>query len=247
MLGYYYGTGTVVVILQVFCIIHAIRHRNTSSIWLILFFPLIGCIIYLSTEARGMGRGGRKLGRDIAAVVNPSGKLKALREQLEHAPTVENRLLLAEECARHKLYDEALQLYATTGVHADDPEVLKKRAGVQFEMGKPADAKTTLEHLFAIKPREKTAAMRLLFARIIDTEGDDTATIAAYEAALPGALGDEVRCRYAGVLERAGRSDDARAIYSRIDKEARQSDSRYRRENREWIAIAREKLDAAKR
>jgi len=245
----FYGWGSGIVILQVICIIHAIRNRNTNSIWIILFFPLIGSIIYLATEVRGTGRrgGGRKLAGQIVDVVQPNRRLIALRQQLEHAPTVENRLALAEECAKHKLYDEALELYATTGVHKDDPEVLKKRAGVQFEMGKPADAKATLEHLFALNPREKTAAMRLLFARIIETEGDHAATLAAYEAALPGAIGDEARCRHAGALERAGRVDDARAIYARIDKEARQSDSRYRRDNREWIATARAKLEEAKR
>jgi hypothetical protein len=115
---------------------------------------------------------------------------------------------------------------------------------VQFEMGKPADAKATLEHLFEIKPRERTPAMRLLFARIIETEGDANATLAAYEAATPGALGDEVRCRYAGALERAGRRDDAHAIYTRIVKESGRADSRYRRDNREWIQIAKGKLDA---
>jgi hypothetical protein len=242
----FYGWGSGIVLLQIICIIHAVRTRNTSSIWLIVFFPLIGSIIYLTTEVRGTGRGGRKIAAQVVAVVQPTRRLQQLREQLEQAPTVDNRLALAEECARHKLYDEALELYAVTGVHKDDPEVLKKRAGVQFEMGKPADAKATLEHLFALNPREKSAAMRLLYARIIETEGDPAATLAAYEAAMPGAIGDEARCRHACALHTAGRVDDARAIFTRIDKEARQSDSRYRRENREWIATARAKLEAAK-
>ncbi len=240
----FYGWGSAIVIFQIICIVHAVRAGNTSWIWIILFFPFIGSIMYLVTEVRGVGRGGRKLAGTLVDVVQPSRKLEALRAQLEHAPTVDNRLALAEECVRHKRYDEALQLYDTTGAHKDDPEVLKKRASVQFQMGKPADARATLEHLFDTHPRERGPAMRLLFARIVETDGDSAATLAAYEGALPGALGDEVRCRYAGALESAQRSDDAVAIYTRIVRESARSDSRYRRENREWIQIAKAKLDA---
>ena len=241
---YFYGWGSAIVIFQIICIVHAVRNNNASWIWLLLFFPLVGCIVYLATEARGVGRGGRKLAGQLVDVALPTRRLEALRAQLEHAPTVENRMALAEECVRHKRYDEALELYATTGVHKDDPEILKKRASVQFEMGKPGDAKATLEHLFEINPRERTAAMRLLLARIIETEGDDAATLAAYEAATPGAIGDEVRCRYAGALEKAGRRDEALAIYTRIVKDSARSDGRYRRDNREWIQTAKAKVDA---
>ncbi len=238
-----YGWGSAIVIFQIVCIVHAIRNRNSSWIWIILFFPFIGSIIYLATEVRGVGRGGRKLAGQLVDVVQPSRKLDALRAKLEHAPTVNNRLALAEECVRHKLYDEALQLYETSGAHRDDPEVLKQRAIVQLEMGKHADAKATLQRLFDVQPRERSPAMRLLYARIIEAHGDMDATLEAYEAARPGAIGDEVRCRFAGALDKAGRRDEANAIYTRIVKESAQADGRYRRENREWIQTAKAKLD----
>lgn len=245
MYGFFYGWGGAIVIFQIICIVHAVRTDRTSWIWIILFFPLIGSIVYLASEVRV--RGGRKLAGQIINVVQPSRKLDALRAELEHASTVENRLALAEECARHKLYDEALRLYdsALTGVHKDDPAILSGRAAVQFEIGKHADAKSTLEHLYASNPRERTPAIRLLFARVVEAQGDSAETLEAYEAARPGALGDEVRCRYAGALERAGRRDEAVAIYARIVKESVRADSRYRRENREWLQIAKAKLDGA--
>lgn len=244
-----YGWGSAIVIFQIACIVHAVRNNNAGWIWIILFFPFIGSIVYLATEARGVGRSGQKLAGQLANVVKPSRRLEALRAQLEHAPTVNNRLALAEECARLGMYDEALKLYDTCGSHKDDPEVLKQRATVQLAMGNATDAKATLDQLFESQPRERTAAMRLLYARVIDALGDVEETLTAYEAAIRGAVGDEVRCRYAGALERAGRRDDAFAIYTRITKEAAHADGRYRRENREWIQTAKAKLgeDAAKR
>lgn len=238
-----YGWGSAIVIFQIACIVHAVRNNNAGWIWIILFFPFVGSIVYVATEWRGVGRGGRKLAGQLVDAVQPSRRIEALKAQLEHAPTVNNRLALAEELARHKRYEEALELLATSGAHKDDPEVLKQRATVQFEMGKHVDAKATLDHLFELQPRERTPALRLLFARVVEAHGDDEDTIEAYEAARPGAVGDEVRCRYAGALEKAGRREEARAIYARIVKEASHTDGRYRRENKEWIQIAKSKVD----
>jgi hypothetical protein len=243
----FYGWGGAIVIFQIACVIHAVRTNRTSWIWIILVFPFVGCIAYLASEVRvgRVRRGGRPLAGKIVDVALPTRKLEALRAEVEACPSVENRLALAEQCVKHKKYDEALQLYtsAATGVHADDPEVLRGRATAQFEMGAHGDAKATLEHLFEVKPRERSPAIRLLFARVVEAAGDDAATLAAYENALTGAIGDETRCRYAGALERAGRRDDALAIYNRIVKESARSDSSYRRENREWIRLAKQKLE----
>jgi hypothetical protein len=238
-----YGWGSAIVLLQIVCIVHAIRNHNAGWIWIILFFPLIGSVIYLATEARGVSRSGRKLAGQLVDVVQPTRKLEALRAKLEHAPTVNNRLALAEELVRHKQYEEALKLYETSGSHKDDPEVLKQRAIALFEMGNAAAARETLDHLFEVAPRDRTPAVRLLYARVVEALGDVDEALEAYDAARPGSLGDEARCRHAGVLERAGRTEDAHAIYSRIVKEATHADARYRRENREWIQIAKAKLD----
>lgn len=240
----FYGWGSAILVFQIVCIVHAVRNNNSGWIWIILFFPVVGCIVYLATEVRGVGRGGRQLAGKLVDAVQPSRKLEALRAQLEHAPTVNNRLALAEECVRHKQYDEALALYETSGTHENDPEVLKQRAICLFEMGNASRAMETLDHLFEVDPRSRTATTRLLYARVTEAMGDSDATLAAYEDARRGAIGDEARCRQAGALEAAGRTEEARAIYARIVKEAGHADGRYRRENREWIAIAKAKIAA---
>jgi hypothetical protein len=114
----FYGWGGTVLILQIVCIVHAVRTDRTGWIWIILIFPLIGSIVYVASEVR-LGRGSSRLARQIVDVVQPSRRLEALRAEVEATPSVENRLALAEECVRHKLYSEALRLYdsALTGVH----------------------------------------------------------------------------------------------------------------------------------
>src|SRR5207244_9189965 len=124
-----------------------------------------------------------------------------------------------------------------TGPHANDPHALASYATALLATGGYADAKAALERL----PR--TGATRLLYARALEGLGDDVATLAAYEEACTGAIGDEARARRAQFLDKLGRKDDALAIWQRIDKDARRSDGHYRRDNREWIAAARDRLE----
>jgi hypothetical protein len=240
--GFYYGWGGAILLVQVLCIVHAIRSGRSSWIWIIFFFPLVGSIVYVISEVR-VGRAGQRLAGQIVDVVQPSRRLGELRAKLDECPSVENRMELAGECARQRQFTEAIQLYrdCLSGVHADDPAALKLLAAVQLDSGAFADAKETLERLFRT-PRERTPAARLLFARALEGTGDDTATLAAYEDARAGAIGDEARARHALFLDKLGRTEDARAIWERIAKEASRADGRYRRDNREWIRIAKDRL-----
>ncbi|HTL34232.1 MAG TPA: hypothetical protein VL326_13975 [Kofleriaceae bacterium] len=245
MFGYYSWFGYAIVLLQIFCVVHAVRGQRSSWIWIVLFFPLIGSLAYIVTEVRvRRGRGGRNLASQIVDVVQPSRRLEALRKEVEDIPSVQNRIALADECVRHKLYDEALQHYeaASSGVHGDDPEVLRGRATVQLEKGDAAAAKATLDKLFS-GMRTRPPALRLLYARVIEANGDLDATLAAYREAIPGSIGDEARCRHALALEKAGKPDDAMTIYTKIVKDADRSTGAYRRDNRDWIRIAKQKLE----
>ena len=249
MFGYYGWLGTVIVLLQIFCVVHAVRGGRSSWIWIVLFFPLLGSLAYIASEVRirNARRGGRNLASQIVDAVQPSRRLEALRKEVEEVPSVQNRIALADECVRHKLYDEALQHYdaAASGVHGDDPEVLRGRATVQLEKGDAAAAKATLDRLFATM-RTRPPALRLLYARVIEAHGNSEETLAAYKDAITGSIGDEARCRHAGALEKAGKTDDAMAIYQRIVRDADRSTGAYRRDNREWIRIAKQKLEERK-
>ena len=243
-MGFYYGWGSAILLVQIICIVHAVRTGRTSWIWLILFFPLVGAIAYVVSEVR-LGRGGRRLAGQIVDVVQPSRRINELRARLEECPSVDNRMELARECTRQGQHAEAIALYREClhGVHADDPEALKNLAASQIETGACADAKATLERLFRAS-RERTPAARLLFARAIEGADDGAAALAAYEDARAGAIGDEVRSRQALLLDKLGRHDDAMAIWLRVVKDGERADGRYRRDNREWIKIAKDKLEA---
>jgi hypothetical protein len=234
-----YLPSVLVIALQIFCIVHAIRNGRERWIFLILIFPLIGSIVYLVMEVR-IGREGRKVAAQVVNAITPSRRLEELRAQLEHCDTVENRMALAEESTAHGLHDEAIQLYegCRHGPFKDDPEVLIRLARAYMASKAYEKVRDTLEHLFRTTPRFKTPEHRLLLARAFEQLGATDDALAEYEAISGRVVGDEARCRHAVLLRKLGRNDEARKIFAKILSDARQSPGHYRRANRDWIDVA---------
>jgi hypothetical protein len=88
--------GLLEIAVQMLLAVHAVRTgRMQPWLWIILFIPGLGSLIYI-------------LVGDLA-------------RQVEIAPTVHNKLRLAEECLRLGRAQEAAGLYATcaVGLHAN--------------------------------------------------------------------------------------------------------------------------------
>jgi hypothetical protein len=62
---------------------------------------------------------------------------------------------------------------------------------------------------------------------------------AEYAMLVTHAPGEEVRCRYAQLLQRLGRNDEAKALFDEMLTRSRRAPGHYRRQEREWIDIAR--------
>ena len=85
-----------IVALQGFCIYHLFKNRNDYYwIFLIIFLPLIGCIIYLITQVYNK-RDAEKITNEIATIINPTKKIKDLEKELEFSETFQNKVNLAD-------------------------------------------------------------------------------------------------------------------------------------------------------
>jgi len=239
----YHGWYLLVGLLQVACAVHALRTDRTAWLWPILVFPLIGCVIYLLTQVR-TERASRRVATGVVTALAPTWRLRQLRDAVEHCNTVENRLALATECVALRRHDEAIELYRScrTGVFKDDPAVLQGLAAACVEAGAHREARDVLVELFETNPRSQNVVNRLLHARALEGDGATDAALAEYQVLASRGVGDEARCRYAQLLERVGRRDDARAIFGAIVKDARRSSRHYRRDQRPWIRAAEERF-----
>lgn len=104
---YYY----LIIALQVFCVYHLFKNRNPYYwIFIILFLPAIGCIIYLITQVYNK-HDAEKIQSNLVSIINPTKKVRDLEKRLEFAETFQNRVNLADAYLEIKDYQNAITHY----------------------------------------------------------------------------------------------------------------------------------------
>jgi len=101
----------LIIALQGYCIYHALKNKNDYYwIFIILFIPLIGSLIYLFTQAFNK-RDLDSVQNEIVAIINPTKKILDLKKQLEFSETFQNKVLLADAYLEIKDYQNAITYY----------------------------------------------------------------------------------------------------------------------------------------
>jgi len=238
----------LLLLLQIGFAIHAYRTgRMNPWLWIIVFVPAIGCLLYFILEIIPELTGGstaRRVKRDLVATVDPGRDYRSLAREVEIAPTVHNRLRLAEECVRLGRYEEARTLYdaCATGLHAADPAVLGGLARARLATGDWAGAREALDVLRSENPNWRPADVALLYARALEGMGQEQEALAALRALAGTYPGEEARCRYADLLVRTGHADTARAEYREIVRRVDLQGRAYRKAQQPWYDAARRGL-----
>lgn len=236
------------VIIEVVFIVHAIsRRQDYFWIFIILFFPLVGCLVYALVvwipDARH-SRSARGTSKAVLSLVDPRRELRKRLSHLDVSDTVENRVSLARELTRHGMVHDALGLYERSlkGVYEDDPYLLQGYAGALFEAGMLQDARTILEKLRATNPSLKSQEAHLLYARVLDRLGDAVRADKEYAAVVQAYGSMEAKCRYAVFLKEQARKEEAKGLFEDILRGTKHASGHSRRLNKEWIGTAKREL-----
>lgn len=237
------------VIVQACFIFHVFKTgRPYWWAYVILGFPVAGCIIYYfievfpgSREHRAANRATRELGRAL----NPDKELRRAREAVEISPTVQNRVALAEELLRHDRAQEAVELYraARSGPYAGDPQLGFGLANACLAHGEPAEARTLLDELAAKHPSFRPDAVELLRARVLEALGQGEAALAQYEQVVETYVGLEAKVRYGQLLKKLGHAHHAQSVLQEVVVHAKRFQIAHE-EERAWVNIARRELTA---
>lgn len=232
-------------LLQIICVVHVVRTgRSFLWIYVLLFLPGLGVLAYVAVEIMpGLlrSRRARNFGSSAVSTLDPGRELRQRRQALEETDTVDNRRLLAESLIAAGQYDEAMGLYLSslTGIHADDPGMLMGKARAAYGLKQYELTLDTLRKLAETNPRFQPVEAQLLRAMALEGLGRDEEAAADYAQLVTHAPGEEVRCRYALLLQRHGDRDGAKALFDEILARSRRSPRHYRRHEQEWIDIAR--------
>lgn len=239
--------GAIVLLIQFCFAYHALKTgRPYWWVFIIMGFPVMGCVIYYFVEVFPGSREQRraaKAARAIARVLEPDAELRKRAEELEVCGSVDNRMALAEECMLHQMYAEAIKLYESclNGAYANDGNLLYGLARAAVEAGDWARAASALERLKSVAPRTRLTEVRLLEARLLEGRGENDAALAAYRALIPQFVGLEARYRYGRLLMRLGQNEAAMQMFNEVVKHARRYSSAIEQEE-QWAEAAREAI-----
>ena len=230
---------------QVFFAVHAVRTgRDRYWIYILIFFPGVGSLIYFFTEYLPDLQHGRRLQRfrtGVGQTLNPGRYLRALQEQVEVTPSVKNKKLLAETYVNLGRFDEAIDLYQSCqeGAHQDDLSILEGLGCAHFFKGDYPTAEGYLEQAIRHGETVNPDPFKLLLARCREALGKDEAAEALYREVVRTFSGEEARGRYALFLKARGRTAEADRLFEETLKNARLSPKYYRKAQKPWIETAR--------
>ncbi len=237
-----------VIAIQVACAVHVIKTgRSWLWLWLIFFIPFVGCLVYVIVEVvPTLRHGGSRVAARLAKTIDPQRDRRQREGDLALSNTVENKRMLAEECLRAEDYARAAELYESclTGVHKTDPTIMLGLAEAQFHLGRYDRTREVLDRLIETNPNFKSPEGHLLYARTLEALGDADAAFEEYRVLAGYYPGVEAKCRYALLLRQIGKTTEARELFNEIVLSAKKF-RRFYKDDKRWIATAREQLAKA--
>ncbi|MGJ3242507.1 MAG: tetratricopeptide repeat protein [Opitutales bacterium] len=234
-------------IAQVLCLAHLILTRR-SLWWLLLLFliPGLGTLLYFTIEMLPDLRSGdmrRRINRAREAAKSPEARVRDRRAALEEAPTIDNKVRLAEALIETGRPEEAATLLedAATGPHDDDVFILGALAEARYRNHQYGEALAALDRADATGFKDRQPQRDLLRARCLHTQGDTEIALPILRALADRYPGEEARYRLAVLLRETGQEEEARQAFKRIADRARER-TLYRKQNAAWIDAARKAL-----
>ena len=239
--GQYYA---IVIILQAICVIHCLRNRTSNNwIWLIVFLPLIGCLIYFFSEILTRSQM-RNFQSGFGEMISPSGSIKKLEDNLRFSDTFQNRVSLADAYLRNRQYDKAIELYESslTGVFEENEYALAQLAIAYYEAKNYEGVIKTANKLYS-RPQFNRSVVHVYYAISLAATGMNEKAEQEFQKMNIQFSNFEARYYFAQFLVSQQREEDATILLLNIQDEFPRLSPVEKRENREWYTKAKEYLN----
>lgn len=236
---------------QIYFGIHAVRTGRTWWLFIILFFPGLGCLIYFLAEYLPEVRAGRRakvvadrVASTVVHTLDPGKRIRELEARLRMTPSFANRHNLAEAYLEAGRLDEAIALFEqnTQGVHAQDPATMRGLAKAWHARGDMLRAREYIEKWRQRRESSLSSEMDLLYAQVLESLGQFPEALEEYRQTARRGGSFEAGYRAGMLLKSMGRAEEARAHFASLMNEAQLLGSAHRREQRHWIDLIQKEL-----
>jgi pentatricopeptide repeat protein len=233
----------IILALQAICVIHCLRKGTQQKwIWLIVFLPLIGCVIYIFSEMF-TGRDMEQVQSGLGSILNPSGRVSKLEENLRFADTFHNRVTLADAYLASGMNDKAIDLYESslTGAFEENEHVHLQLIVAYFNKKRYEDVIRMATKIYRL-PQFLRSRAHMLYAMSLEQTGRKDLAEKEFRTMMGRYAYFESRYQYGLFLLRANRTNEARQVFREMVDESSHLSPREKRYNRTWFGQAREEL-----
>lgn len=238
--GYFY---LATIILQAVCVFHCIRKGNQQQwIWLIVFLPIVGCVVYFFSEILTRQQVS-SVSTGLSGVIKPAGSIRKLEENLRFSDTFNNQIALADAYQQKKRFQEAIQLYerGLTGAFEENEYGISRLMAARFAEQNYQEV-VKLAARIQHQPQFPRSGSHIQYAISLGKTGHPDEAEKEFRT-LNGRFSNyEARYYYSLFLQQQNRTEDARKLLTDLLAEVKQLSGRERRYNREWIGKSRETL-----
>jgi hypothetical protein len=238
----------VMVVVQLICIVHAVRRqRDYYWIFIILFLPPFGALIYAVLYILPTLRGGGGLAIQLPG--HQQRVIRQLERDLAETDTVQIRSDLAELYLRYGRAEDARAVMepCIDGPLRDAQHVLYVRVAVAVANAAYHDALSLLDRLNDMGSNHKRKERELLQARSLWglQRYDEAETI--FKAIHRTFSGEEAAYYFVQFLIDQNRIGDARSVVDHMRSSVQSAGSLYRRQEVYWLRSAQGALREAEK
>lgn len=237
--NFYYVSGAM----QIICVIHCLRKGNQQKwIWIIVFLPFIGGLAYIFTEMFSR-RDVQNVQANLGSILNPSGSVRKLEENLRFSDTFNNRMALADAYLATGDTTRALELYegSYTGAFTENEDLLRSLI-IAYSLQRQYDKVIPLAKKLYNTPQFARSKTHVLYAIALEHTGNSQQAEQEFKSMNVRFSHFESRYEYGKFLQRAQRTPEAREVFTALVDEAGHLSPRERSFNRQWIGQAKEEL-----
>lgn len=238
-----YGNYYLILILQGFCVYHCLRNNNSNQwLWLIIFLPLIGGLIYLFQEVITRGQI-QSTKQTFNLILRPQGSIKQLEKNLAFSDSFENKMALGNAFYYHGEYTKALNLYTAccNGLFDNTPELVFALMQTNYQLGNYQEV-VTLHTKVENHPDYQRSLAQLDYALSSEKVNRLEEAEAIFQKFNTRYDDFEGRLAFAEFLIRNKRSNEAMSILTNMKDEAKMMSFNEKRNHRNAIQQGNSKL-----
>jgi hypothetical protein len=231
------------IILQVICAIHCIKKGTQQKwIWLIIFIPVAGSLIYLFSEVF-TSRDLRQVQSGVGAVLNPHGTLKKLEEQLAFADTFQNRIMLADAELAAGHTQKAIERYESSleGNFAENEHVLLQLC-LAYGATQQWEKVVTVGQKLYKTPQFLRSNAHIAYAQALAHCGRADQAEVEFRKMGGRYANFEARYQYGVFLQQQNRLAEAKQLWQQLAEEDKHLSGTQKRDNRAWTQLAKAAL-----